>query len=107
MLFPNTVFVVQADHLEVWRIFPVEDKVDETVIFLDFFVPEPVTSQSARDHWDRNLELVTGVVSDEDFPTGEAIQFGFLSSAQSHMTYGRNEPALAHFEKAVTAALAG
>ncbi len=105
VLFPNTVFVVQADHLEVWRIFPVEDKVDETVIFLDFFVPEPVTSQSARDHWDRNLELVTGVVSDEDFPTGEAIQFGFLSRAQSHITYGRNEPALAHFEKAVTAAL--
>ena len=105
VLFPNTVFVVQADHFEVWRIFPVEDKVDETVIFLDFFVPEPATSQSAIDHWDRNLELVTGVVSDEDFPTGEGIQFGFLSGAQSHVTYGRNEPALAHFENTVTVSL--
>ena len=75
------------------------------LIFLDFFVPEPATSESARDHWDRNLVLVTGVVSEEDFPTGEGIQFGFLSRAQSHMTYGRNEPALAHFEQAVTAAL--
>ncbi len=68
-------------------------------------MPEPATSQSAVDHWDRNLELVTGVVSDEDFPTGEGIQFGFLSGAQSHVTYGRNEPALAHFENTVTVSL--
>ena len=44
-------------------------------------------------------------MSDEDFPTGEGIQFGFLSGAQSHVTYGRNEPALAHFENTVTVSL--
>lgn len=107
VLFPNTVFVVQADHLEVWRVFPAEDRVDEAIVFLDFFVPESVRSDKAREHWERNLELVVRTVSDEDFPTGEEIQFGFSSGAQAHMTYGRNEPALAYFEKTVAEAVGG
>ena len=48
----------------------------------------------------------SGVVETEDFPTGETIQFGFASGAQDHVTYGRNEPSLAHFETAVSQALA-
>jgi len=102
VLFPNTVFVVQADHLEIWRIYPMNNAVDRSVIVLDFLVPEPAVSESARAHWDRNLELVIRTVSDEDFPTGEGIQFGFASGAQSQLTYGRNEPALAYFEQTVS-----
>jgi hypothetical protein len=102
VLFPNTVFVVQADHLEIWRIYPMDNAVDRSVIVLEFLVPEPVVSESARAHWESNLELVIRTVSDEDFPTGEGIQFGFDSGAQSHLTYGRNEPALAYFERTVS-----
>ena len=102
VLFPNTVFVVQADHLEIWRIYPMDNAVDRSVIVLEFLVPEPVVSESARAYWESNLELVIRTVSDEDFPTGEGIQFGFDSGAQSHLTYGRNEPALAYFERTVS-----
>ena len=102
VLFPNTVFVVQDDHLEIWRVYPMKNAVDRSAIVLDFLVPEPVVSESARAHWERNLELVVRTVSDEDFPTGEGIQFGFDSGAQSHLTYGRNEPALAYFEQTVS-----
>ena len=102
MLFPNTVFVVQDDHLEIWRVYPMKNAVDRSAIVLDFLVPEPVVSESARAHWERNLELVVRTVSDEDFPTGEGIQFGFDSGAQAHLTYGRNEPALAYFEQTVS-----
>jgi len=28
VLFPNTVLVMQADHVETWRVYPVDDKVD-------------------------------------------------------------------------------
>ena len=30
----------------------------------------------------------------EDFPASEGMQRGFASGAQTHATYGRNEPAL-------------
>ncbi len=107
VLFPNSVIVMQSDHAEVWRIFPVDRKVDECVAFLDFYIPEPAASASAHEHWRRNIELTLRTVEEEDFPTGEGIQRGLLSGAQTHVTYGRNEPALQHWQKSVAAALDG
>lgn len=105
VLFPNTVFVQQVDHAETWRVFPVDGRVDECVMVLDFYVPNPIDSDSARRHWERNMDLTIRTVCDEDFPVGEGIQRGILAGAQTHASYGRNEPALAHFEKAVTASI--
>ncbi|MBT5267737.1 MAG: Rieske 2Fe-2S domain-containing protein [Rhodospirillaceae bacterium] len=105
VLFPNTAFVMQADHVEIWRIFPVPGKPDESVTHLEFYIPEPVTSESARRHWDNNMDLVIRTVQEEDFPTGEGIQSGYHSGARSHVIYGRNEPALMHFERSVSEAL--
>ena len=105
ILFPNSVIVMQGDHAEVWRIFPVERKVDECVALLDFYIPEPADSASAHEHWRRNIELTLRTVEEEDFPTGESIQTGLASGAQDHVTYGRNEPALQHWQKSVFAAL--
>ena len=106
VLFPNTVFIMQADHVETWRVYPVGDRVDECVMYLDFYIPEPADSDSARRHWDRNMDLTVRTVIEEDFPTSEGMQFGYSSGAQEHVVYGRNEPALAHFERQVAAAIA-
>ncbi len=106
VLFPNTVLIMQVDHVETWRVFPVADKVDECVMYLDFFIPEPAETESARRHWDRNMELTIRTVDEEDFPVGEGIQAGFASKAQTEIVFGRNEPALAHFERSVIEALA-
>jgi len=105
ILFPNAVIVMQADHAEVWRVFPVNGKVDECVAFLDFYVPEPAASEKAHEHWRRNLDLTLRTVEEEDFPTGEGIQRGLGSGAQEHVTYGRNEPALQHWQRSVRAAV--
>lgn len=105
ILFPNTALVMQADHIELWRIYPANGKVDECVMYLDFYIPEPAETPSAHEHWRRNLDLVLRTVEEEDFPVGEEMQFGFASGAQEHVIYGRNEPALAHFERSVTEAL--
>jgi phenylpropionate dioxygenase-like ring-hydroxylating dioxygenase large terminal subunit len=107
VVFPNSVIVMQRDHAEVWRVFPIERRVDECVAFLDFYIPEPATSASAHEHWRRNLDLTLRTVEEEDFPTGEGIQRGLLSGAQDHVTYGRNEPALQHWQKSVSMALDG
>ena len=106
VLFPSTVIVMQADHAEIWRIFPDPERPDTSVVHLDFYVPEPAESDSARRHWDRNLDLVLRTVEEEDFPTGEGIQSGFRANVQADVVYGRNEPALQHWQRSVAAALA-
>jgi nitrite reductase/ring-hydroxylating ferredoxin subunit len=105
VLFPNTVLVMQADHVETWRVYPLNGAVDACVMSIDFLIPEPAATESARRHWERNMDLLIRTVVDEDFVASEGMQAGFASGAQEHVVYGRNEPALAHFQNSVKAAL--
>ena len=105
VLFPNSVFVMQADHAEVWRVFPSGGRPDRSHVFLEFYIPEPAETEKARGHWDRNMSLVMRTVEREDFPTGEGAQKAFASGALESVIYGRNEPALAFFEKTMAAAV--
>ena len=95
VLFPNTVFVMQADHVETWRAYPDEGRTDRCVMYLDFYIPEPVTSDKAKLHWDKNMDLTIRTVRGEDFPTSEGMQAGYAAQVQEAVVYGRNEPALA------------
>ena len=106
VLFPNTVLVMQIDHVELWRVYPVADKVDECVMYLDFLIPQPVETESAKRHWERNMDLTIHTVDEEDFPVSTGIQSGMASKAQSTLVFGRNEPALAHFQRSINEALA-
>jgi phenylpropionate dioxygenase-like ring-hydroxylating dioxygenase large terminal subunit len=100
-LFPNTLLIVQGDHVELARIFPSEDRVDRAVMELTLYVPKAPTSEAERTHWDRNMQLVLDVVTSEDFPAGRTIQIGLTSGAQTHMVYGRNEPAMIHYHQSL------
>ena len=104
VLFPNTVYVWQLDHVELWHIYPDGDDPNYGAMKLSLYTPEPATTESAKAHWDKNLELVVKVVEEEDFPVGEDIQRGFHSGAQDFITFGTNEPGLAHFHQGVSAA---
>jgi phenylpropionate dioxygenase-like ring-hydroxylating dioxygenase large terminal subunit len=104
VLFPNTVFTYQRDHVETWHFFPGE-KVDETVLYVSLYIPEPIDNPKAKAHWERNFDILMATVEMEDFPTCEGMQKGFSSGAQDAITFGRNEPALQHFHKSIKAAL--
>lgn len=106
VLFPNTVLIVQGDHLETWHMFPAGNGVDECRMYASLYTPEPALTDSARRHWDRNMELLMATVEKEDFPLSEGMQRGFYSGAQREVTFGRNEPSLQHFHKSVAEALA-
>jgi phenylpropionate dioxygenase-like ring-hydroxylating dioxygenase large terminal subunit len=105
VLFPNTVFIFQRDHVESWHIFP-GDRPDRCSMYVSLYIPEPVASDSAKRHWDNNFNLLMATVELQDFPTCEGMQRGFLSGAQDSIVFGRNEPALQHFHRSVTTALA-
>ena len=96
---------MQADHAEVWRVFPSDGRADRSHVDLEFYIPEPATTDKARGHWDRNMDLTVRTVQMEDFPTGEGAQKTFASGALDQVVYGRNEPALAHFQKMIATAV--
>jgi phenylpropionate dioxygenase-like ring-hydroxylating dioxygenase large terminal subunit len=105
LLFPNTVLVMAQDHLESWHMFPAGNGVDETLMYISFYTPEPALSDSARRHWNNNFDLIMATVEKQDFPISEGIQRGFYSGAQDEIVFGRNEPALQHCHRAIKAAL--
>jgi phenylpropionate dioxygenase-like ring-hydroxylating dioxygenase large terminal subunit len=105
-LFPNTLLLVQGDHVELARIFPSEDRVDRAVMDLALYVPKMPSTQAERTHWDKNMQLVLDVVTAEDFPAGRTIQLGLGSGAQTSTVYGRNEPAMIHYHQSMLRALA-
>ena len=78
VLFPNTVFTFQRDHVETWHFFP-GDSVDETVMYVSLYIPEPVDNPKAKQHWDNNFNLLMATVEMQDFPTCEGMQRGFAS----------------------------
>ncbi|MBP6012720.1 MAG: Rieske 2Fe-2S domain-containing protein [Alphaproteobacteria bacterium] len=104
VLFPNTVFIMQGDHLETWRVYPGEG-VDDSKMHVSLYTPEPAATDKARAYWDRNMQLLMDTVQKEDFPLAADIQRDFHSGAQDVITYGRHEPALTHFHRTLTAAI--
>jgi phenylpropionate dioxygenase-like ring-hydroxylating dioxygenase large terminal subunit len=104
-LFPNTLLMLQGDHVELARIFPSGGRIDRAVMELALYVPEAPKTDAERTHWDKNMQLVLDVVTGEDFPAGRTIQAGLTSGAQTHVVYGRNEPAMIHYHQSMRRAL--
>jgi phenylpropionate dioxygenase-like ring-hydroxylating dioxygenase large terminal subunit len=105
VLFPNTVFLFQRDHVESWHIFPGAG-VDSCTMYVSLYIPEPAAGDSAKRHWDNNFNLLMATVESQDFPTCEGMQRGFASGAQESIVFGRNEPALQHYHRSIAEALA-
>ncbi len=104
-LFPNSILIVQGDHVELARIFPNEGKIDRAIMELALYVPQAPATDEERTHWDKNMQLVLDVVTGEDFPVARSIQRGLASGAQSHVAYGRNEPAMIHYHRSMCSVL--
>jgi len=104
-LFPNTILIMQSDHVEVFRIYPAA-RINESACRVDLLTPDRPLPGAVDARWKKVMDqLIT--VTEEDFVIGEGIQRGFESRAQDSVTYGRYEQALAHFHASLREALAG
>ncbi|MBN9562065.1 MAG: Rieske 2Fe-2S domain-containing protein [Alphaproteobacteria bacterium] len=101
VLFPNVVLIWQGDHVETWRVYPAGDGANESLMHVSLYAPEEPATEKARRYWDKNMDLLMRTVQDEDFPLAAGMQRAFGSGAQDHVTFGRNEPALAHYHRAI------
>jgi phenylpropionate dioxygenase-like ring-hydroxylating dioxygenase large terminal subunit len=104
ILVPGGLVTYQRDHIELWRVTPLS--VGRTRVMTSLFSAEPPATESTARYWKKNLDLLVDVTGREDFPLMEKIQSNLASGALPELVYGRNEPALIHFHKAVDAILA-
>jgi len=93
-LFPNTLILVEPDHAGVFHAYPTGP--DRCVVHAYTLIPEPATSEKARNYWAANNAILYGA-TDEDFAMGESIQAGLQSGANEAFTFGLFEHALTHF----------
>ncbi len=103
ILFPGTVLVWLLDHIETWRVAPHPTDPARCSFELDFYLPEG--SAKTEEYWEKNWHQTITTVFTEDFPAMEGIQRGLASGVNTHFTVGRNEPALAAFQRAIRTTL--
>jgi phenylpropionate dioxygenase-like ring-hydroxylating dioxygenase large terminal subunit len=106
VLFPNTVFVWQLDHLEMWRFSPRRDDPNTCDVGLWLLTEQEPDTDRARRHWQRNWDKTIETVYGEDFRAMAAIQANLTSGGLDEIVYGRNEVGLQDFHRRIRAATA-
>ena len=94
-LLPNAMLCYQVDHVELWRLEPVDVRTTRVTTSV-FAMDGPVDERTDR-YLRKNLDLLLDVTGGEDFPLMERIQRNLDSGALPEIVYGRNEAALVHF----------
>jgi len=97
--FPNAVLIYQQDHVELYQSFPDLHDPDTCEVRVTLYAPRAPTSDAERAYWKKNLDLVDGVTSNEDFAACQKIQANLRAGALPFLTLGRNEPGVAHFHR--------
>jgi nitrite reductase/ring-hydroxylating ferredoxin subunit len=95
-LQPSTILIYQQDHAQLYQARP-GAHAGESIITVSIYVPQETTIDDS--HWQKNFDLLVQVTDTEDFVTCAGIQRGFASGAQDVVTFGANEPLLAHYER--------
>jgi len=104
-LFPSTIAIYQVDHLEVVQAFPVGNEPGRSRIVFSLYTPGPADNEKARRHFQKNFDLLVGVIDREDFEIAAGAQRSMETGLAAEVVYGRNEPGLAHFHGSMAAAL--
>jgi phenylpropionate dioxygenase-like ring-hydroxylating dioxygenase large terminal subunit len=97
-LFPNTIFLVQPDHVTVMQTFPLG--VGRSQVRWSTLIPEAPSSDKAKKHWDLNRKIFIDAI-EEDFDMAESMQRGFDSGANVELSIARFEHAILRFHAAV------
>ena len=104
-IFPNTIILWQGDHFESWFVFPEGEDPARSASRVQLLAPRPTASDDEQRHWDQNWKVLMDTVLNEDFVVARAAEEGFATGAQTHLTFGRNEPALQHYHRSLSEVL--
>lgn len=103
-LVPSGLVVHQVDHIETWRVEPIDESSCRTVVSI--FAPRKPETERSHNYFVKNLDLLVKVTSNEDFALMQQIQSNLESGALPELVYGRNEPPLIHYHRELNRILA-
>lgn len=103
-LLPNAILTHQLDHIELWRVTPLA--VDRCLVSTSLYAPNPPATDSAKQHWKKNLDMLLQVTETEDFPMMANIHAALASGAVKEVIYGKIEPALSFYHQSINHLLA-
>ena len=104
-IYPNTILLVDPYAVDVLRMFPEGDDPRRSRTAHSYYVPANVKAyfedpeHPERDYAERFVGF-NNVVLAEDYKMAESTQRSADAGIQSHVLFGRNEPALLHYHNA-------
>ena len=104
-LYPNTIFLVDPYAVDVLRMFPEGDDPGRSRTAHSYYVPPNVKAyfedpeHPERDYAERFIGF-NHIILNEDYKMAESTQRSANAGIQSHVLFGKNEPALLHYHNA-------
>ena len=104
-VYPNTIFLVDGNAVDVIRIFPDKDAPGRSRTAHSFYVMPGAEADYAGHRYEERFDGFNAIVRDEDYHVAASTQRSANAGIQSHVLFGRNEPALLHYHNVHRAAL--
>ena len=95
LIAPNIVLTHQVDHIQFWRVYPIEGA-DECRIEFSLYWPKPMDEEALRKS-EFNVNVLWDVITQEDMPQSLATHQNLKGGALDALYFGRNEPGLSHY----------
>ncbi|MEM6802919.1 MAG: SRPBCC family protein [Bacteroidota bacterium] len=103
-IFPNTIILIEPDHIMVVTNFPIDERTTQTRSFM--LLPSEPKTEKEKEYWDLNANIFWTAIQ-EDNEMAVLQQKSFNGYAASPMTVGSYEKLLVQFEQLVDKALYG
>ncbi|NKI32942.1 aromatic ring-hydroxylating oxygenase subunit alpha [Croceivirga thetidis] len=94
-IFPNTVILIEPDHIMVVSFVPIDEKTTQFYSFM--LLPTEPQSQKDKDYWDLNAKIFWNAIS-EDNEMAVLQQKSFNGYSDTEMVVGSYEKLLVQFE---------
>ena len=96
-IYPNTIFLVDPGSVDVIRIFPDGDNPGRSRTAHSFYLTAQAREQFAGHRFEERFDGFNAVVQREDYLMAASTQRCAEAGIQSHVLFGKNEPALLHY----------
>ncbi|MEM6319920.1 MAG: SRPBCC family protein [Bacteroidota bacterium] len=103
-IFPNTIILIEPDHVMVVTFCPVDEKTTQIKSFM--LLPSEPKTEKEHDYWKLNAKIFWNAIS-EDNEMAILQQKSFNGFLDTKMTVGSYEKLIVQFEKNVDLALDG
>jgi carnitine monooxygenase subunit len=103
-IFPNAIFLPDANGTHLLRMYPDENQPGRSRTHHSHY-NSSVSRKAMKDRGEEkqmatDFSEFNRIILDEDYVAAASTQRSASSGAQTHLTFGRNEPALHHYHNA-------